>query len=96
MIETNPDARMSVLNSRGRYLFSMERLVHPLVRSRKNLGCDELAFDAFNKKVTRANRSWEKMQSPASGGTLATVLLRSCVHSIGPPSWMRDRMDNGE
>jgi len=51
---------------------SMERLFHPLVQIRKNLGCDELAFDAFCKKAARANRSCEIMQSPASGESLAT------------------------
>ena len=79
--ETDP-ARRRVLNSRGNNPVSMERLFHPLVRSRKNLGCGELAFNAFCKKVGRANRSCEIMQSPASGGTSATALLRWRVCGI--------------
>ena len=36
------------------------------------------------------------MQSPASGGGLATRLLCPRVHAIAPSSGMEDRMDDGE
>ena len=36
------------------------------------------------------------MQSPASGGTLATALLCRRVCGIAPSSGMEDRMDDGE
>ena len=75
---------------------SMERLLHPLVQSRKNLGCDELAFGAFRKKVARANQSCEIMQSPASGESLATGLLRLHVRGIRQTSGMRDGMEDGD
>ena len=78
-------------------VLSMERLFHPLVRSRKNLGCDELAcFPRISQKGWRANRSWQIMQHPASGGTLATALLRQRVRGTRWTSGMGDGMDDAE